>query len=579
MCNFAVRNRVWLSCGYCAFPIIVPNMRKLPVIFAVAAIASALVSFAATRSPKGDITRNLDIFTSIYKALQTNYVDSIDADKSMNTAIGAMLNEIDPYTEYISEGDQDEFLTISTGEYGGIGSYIGERDGKVYVTEPREGSPSHKVGLKPGDVFVTIDGDSLKGLHSSDISKRLKGQAGTKVAVTVHRPYTEDSILSFDITREKIELDPVPYYGVVKGDIGYIQLNTFNEKTFEKTRDALLDLKSRPEVKSIVLDLRGNGGGLLESAVQVVGLFVPKGTEVVRTRGKGLLNEKIYKTTHKPVDTEIPLAVLVNGGSASAAEIVTGALQDLDRAVIVGERSFGKGLVQSTRQLPYNGLLKVTIAKYYIPSGRLIQAIDYSHRNPDGTVARIPDSLTTVWHTANGREVRDGGGITPDVKVEYPEGNRLVYNIVRDNWSFDFANRYAATHDSVPAPEVFEITDTIFGEFKKFIDPDRFKYDRTCEMILDQLEKASKTEGYLNPQVQAQLDSLKVTLKHDLNHDLDQNRKTISEYLASEILQRYYYNRGATIEALKHDADLDTAAAVLGDKARYREILSPQAKK
>lgn len=560
------------------FTILILIMRKLPVIFAVAAITTALVSFAATRSPKGDISRNLDIFTSIYKALQTNYVDSIDADKSMNTAIGAMLNEIDPYTEYISEGDQDEFLTISTGEYGGIGSYIGERDGKVYVTEPREGSPSHKVGLKPGDVFVTIDGDSLKGLHSSDISKRLKGQAGTKVAVTVHRPYTADSVLSFDITREKIELDPVPYYGVVKGDIGYIQLTTFNEKTFEKTRDALLDLKSRPEVKSIVLDLRGNGGGLLESAVQVVGLFVPKGTEVVRTRGKGLLNEKIYKTTHKPVDTEIPLAVLVNGGSASAAEIVTGALQDLDRAVIVGERSFGKGLVQSTRQLPYNGLLKVTIAKYYIPSGRLIQAIDYSHRNPDGTVARIPDSLTTVWHTANGREVRDGGGITPDVKVEYPEGNRLVYNIVRDNWSFDFANRYAATHDSVPAPEVFEITDTIFNEFKGFIDPDKFKYDRTCEMILEQLEKASKTEGYLNDKVQAQLDSLKVTLKHDLNHDLDQNRKTISEYLASEILQRYYYNRGATIEALKHDADLDTAAAVLGDRARYKEILSPKAK-
>lgn len=553
-------------------------MRKLPAILALAAVATALVSFAATRSSKGDISRNLDIFTSIYKALQTSYVDSIDADKSMNTAIAAMLDEIDPYTEYISEADQDEFLTISTGEYGGIGSYIGERDGKVYVSEPREGTPSQKSGLKPGDVFIKIDGDSVKGMHSADVSKRLKGQAGTKVSVQVKRPYVADSILDIDIIREKIELDPVPYYGVVKGDIGYIQLTTFNEKTFEKTRDALLDLKSRPEVKSIVLDLRGNGGGLLESAVQVVGLFVPKGTEVVRTRGKGLLNEKIYKTTQKPVDTEIPLAVLVNGGSASAAEIVTGALQDLDRAVIVGERSFGKGLVQSTRQLPYNGLLKVTIAKYYIPSGRLIQAIDYTHRNPDGTVARIPDSLTTVWHTANGREVRDGGGITPDVKVEYPEGNRLVYNIVRDNWSFDFANRYAATHPSVPAPEDFVITDTIFNEFKSFIDPDNFKYDRTCELILDQLEKASKTEGYLNPQVQAQLDSLKVTLKHDLNHDLDQNRQTISEYLASEILQRYYYERGATIEALKHDADLDSAASVLGDQARYRSLLSPPSK-
>ena len=547
-------------------------MRKIS---AILIIAVALVSYAATRSDKGDISRNLDIFTSIYKALQTNYVDTIDANKSMNTAIAAMLDEIDPYTEYISESEQDDFLTISTGEYGGIGSYIGERDGKVYVSEPREGSPAQKGGLKPGDVFIVIDGDSVKGLHSADVSKRLKGQAGTKVAITVRRPYVADSIVDIELTREKIELDPVPYYGVVKGDIGYIQLTTFNEKTFQKTRDALMDLKSRPEVKSIVLDLRGNGGGLLESAVQVVGLFVPKGTEVVRTRGKGLLNEKIYKTTQKPVDTEIPLAVLVNGGSASAAEIVTGALQDLDRAVIVGERSFGKGLVQSTRQLPYNGLLKVTIAKYYIPSGRLIQAIDYSHRNPDGTVARIPDSLTTVWHTANGREVRDGGGITPDVKVEYPEGNRLVYNIVRDNWSFDFANRYAATHPSVPAPEDFVITDSIFSEFKQFIDPSKFEYDRTCELILEQLEKASKTEGYLDDKVQAQLDSLKVTLKHDLNHDLDQNRQTISEYLASEILQRYYHSRGATIEALKHDADLDSAATVFSTPGRYAEILAP----
>ncbi len=549
-------------------------MRKLPVILLAAATGAAMFTVAETRSSKGEIARNLDIFTSIYKALQTNYVDTIDADKSMTTAIGAMLNEIDPYTEYIPEKDQDEFMTISTGEYGGIGSYIGERDGNVYVTEPRKGSPAQKAGLRPGDVFYIIDGDTVTGLKSAEVSKRLKGQAGTDVSVTVKRPYVADSLRSFTLTREKIEIDPVPYYGVVKGNIGYIQLTTFNEKTFGKTRDALEELKKNPEVKSIVLDLRGNGGGLLESAVQVVGLFVPKGTEVVRTRGKGLLNEKIYKTTQNPVDTEIPLAVMVNGGSASAAEIVTGALQDLDSAVIVGERSFGKGLVQSTRQLPYNGLLKVTIAKYYIPSGRLIQAIDYSHRNADGSVARIPDSLTTVWHTAAGREVRDGGGITPDVKVEYPEGNRLVYNIVRDNWSFDFANRYAATHDSVGAPETFEITDTIFNEFKAFIDPAKFKYDRTCELILEQLEKATKTEGYLNDEVQAQLDTLKVMLRHDLNHDLDLNRATISEYLASEILQRYYFDRGAIIEALKHDQELDSAAAVLNTPARYKAILS-----
>jgi carboxyl-terminal processing protease len=542
-------------------------------------IVFAMAMFAATRSSKGDISRNLDIFTSIYKNLQTNYVDTIDADKSMETAINAMLDEIDPYTEYIPEREQSDFMTISTGEYGGIGSYIGERDGKVYVTEPREGSPAQRAGLRPGDVFITIDGDTVTKLHSSEVSKKLKGQAGTKVSITVKRPYVADSIVSVDITREKIEIDPVPYYGVQKGNIGYIQLSTFNEKTFEKTRDALLELKKNPEVKSIVLDLRDNGGGLLESAVQVVGLFVPKGTEVVRYRGRDILNEKIFKTTQAPVDTEIPLAVLINGNSASSAEIVTGSLQDLDRAVIVGNRSFGKGLVQSTRQIPYNGLLKLTIAKYYIPSGRLIQAIDYSRRNPDGSVARIPDSLTTVWHTRAGREVRDGGGITPDIKVEYPDGNRLVYNIVRDNWSFNFANRYYVNHPTIAAPEDFEITDTIFNEFKAFIDPKTFQYDRTCELILKQLEDAAKSEGYLDTTVQAQLDSLKVTLKHDLNHDLDQHRKTISQYLAGDILQRYYYDRGSIIETLKHDADLDSAATVLNAPERYRSILSGKAKK
>jgi peptidase, S41 family len=550
-------------------------MRKLPVILLVIS-AAALIAVGATRSSKSDISRNLDTFASIYKALQTSYVDTIDADKSMNTAISAMLNEIDPYTEYIPESEQDEFLTISTGEYGGIGAYIMQRpEGGVQVTEPRDGTPSQKAGLRPGDMFLIINGDSVTNADSKTVSNMLRGQAGTDVKVTVKRPYVTDSILDFTITRSKIDINPVPYYGVERGDIGYIQLTTFNDKTYEKTRDALKALKSNPAVKSIVLDLRGNGGGLLESAVQVVSLFVPKGTEVLRTRGKGLQNERIYKTPYQPVDTDIPLAVLVNSGSASSAEIVTGALQDLDRAVIVGDRSFGKGLVQSTRQLPYNGLLKVTIAKYYIPSGRLIQAIDYSHRNADGSVGRIPDSLTTVWHTRAGREVRDGGGITPDLKVELPEGNRLLYNIIRDNWSFDFANRYAATHATIPPAEQFEVTDTIFNEFKAFINPDKFKYDRTTDLIMEQLEKAVKTEGYLDTAVQAQMDTLKNLLRHDLNHDLDLNRKAISQYLAGEIVERYYSERGGIIQALKTDIELDSAAAVLHSPERYRSILAP----
>ena len=553
-------------------------MKKLPFII-IAAVTAAIVAGAATRSSKNDIVRNLDIFNAVYKNLQTAYVDTIDADKSINTAISAMLNEIDPYTEYIPEQEQEEFMTISTGEYGGIGAYIGARDGKVFISEPREGTPSQRAGLKPGDVFLTIDGDSVTTLSSDKISKMLRGQAGTRVRMSVRRPYgsstLQDTVLNFDFTREKIDINPVPYYGVVRDNIGYIQLTTFNDKAFQKVRDALVELRKDPRVKSIVLDLRNNGGGLLESAVQIVGLFVPKGTEVVRTRGKGMINEKIYKTTQKPIDTEIPLAVLINNSSASASGIVSGSLQDLDRAVIVGERSFGKGLVQSTRSLPYNGLMKVTIAKYYIPSGRLIQAIDYSHRNPDGTVARIPDSLTTVWHTRAGREVRDGGGITPDLKGDYPEGNRLVYNIVRDGWSFDFANRYVAHNPDAGSVEDFEITDTIFSRFKKSIDPAKFKYDRACEVVLDQLEKSAKTEGYLNDSVQARIDDLRKILHHDLEHDLDLNRQLIADYLGPELAQRYWGERGSIIQTLKNDQDVDSAARILQDPARYRAILSP----
>lgn len=556
-----------------SYKLVMRNIFKYIVLGLV--VAGAATVSAETRSPKKEIARNLDIFNSIYKTLQTTYVDSIDAEKSITTAIKAMLNDIDPYTEYFAENDQDDFLTISTGEYGGIGSYIMERDnGNVYISEPNEGMPAHLAGLRAGDLIVTIDNDTVLGLGREKVSSRLKGQAGTHVKVMVNRPYVEDSILTFDIVRSKIDINPVPYYGVVNGDVGYIELTTFNEKSADRVREAFIELKKDPRVKSLILDLRGNGGGLLESAVKIVGLFVPKGTEVLRTRGRGMLNEKIYKTTNAPVDTEMPLAVLINGASASSSEIVTGALQDLDRAVIVGNRSFGKGLVQSTSQLPYNGMLKVTIAKYYIPSGRLIQAIDYSHRNPDGSVARIPDSLTTVFHTRAGREVRDGGGITPDIKVDYPDVSRLTYNVVANNWIFDYATRFAASHQSIPQPEEFEITDEIYDDFKSTIDPDKLEYDKLCEIIIDELEKAAKTEGYMNDSVQAQIDALKVSLHHNLDRDLDINRKEISKYLATEILQRYYFTPGAIRKSLLTDIDIEAAVKILQNPEEYRKLLS-----
>ncbi|MDE6489893.1 MAG: S41 family peptidase [Muribaculaceae bacterium] len=536
------------------------------------ALSAAFAASASTRSDKGEIARNLDIFNSLYKELQTQYVDTIDASKSITTAINAMLNDIDPYTEYYSADDQDDIRTISTGEYGGIGSYIMQRNDGVYISEPYKGSPAQLAGLRAGDRIIMIDNDSVTSLPQAKVSERLKGQAGTTLTVTVDRPHVEDSILTFELTRQKIQMPSVPYYGVV-GDsrIGYISLTSFTDKAPQEVHDALVDLKEHHNIEGVILDLQGNGGGLLESAVKIVGLFVPKNTEVLRTRGKGVLNEKVYKTSASPVDTRIPLAVLIDGNSASSSEIVAGALQDLDRALIVGMRSFGKGLVQSTRQLPYDGLLKVTVAKYYIPSGRLIQAIDYSHRNPDGSVARIPDSLTNVFTTANGREVRDGGGITPDVKAEYRQANRLTYNIVRDNWAFDYATRYAATHQSIPPVSEFVITDSIFEDFKSTIDPERFKYDRVCETLVKTLREAAETEGYMNDSVNTQLTRLEDMLRHNLDHDLNQNREAIEEFLSDEIIKRYYYQQGAVENMIRHDAAVDSAVRILSDPARLTQ--------
>ena len=552
-------------------------MKRFLLLPAVA-ILSVSALFADTRSSKDAINRNLEIFSSVYKELQTSYVDSIDADKTMRTAIDALLNTIDPYTEYISEDERDEFMTITTGEFGGIGAYIAQlKNGDVYISQPQDGTPAKEVGLRAGDVIVTIDGDTVLGLGSAKVRERLRGKAGTSLKVTVNRPYVgADSVLTFDITRRIINVDPVPYWGVVRDSIGYIALTTFNEKSYNQVRDALEALKEDPRVKSIALDLRGNGGGLLESAVQIVGLFVPKGSEVLRTRGKGTLEEKVYKTTVKPVDTEIPLVVMIDGNSASASEITAGSLQDLDRAVIVGNRSFGKGLVQSTRMLPYRGLLKVTIAKYYIPSGRLIQAIDYSHRNPDGSVARIPDSLTHVFYTKGGREVRDGAGITPDLKVEYPDVNRLVFNVVRDQWAFNYATKFAAQNDSIPPIGEFEITDEIYSDFKKFIDPDKFEYDKVCEIMVENLEKAAKNEGYMTDSVQAQIDMLKNLLHHNLDRDLDNNRKEISDYLEREIITRFYGDKGAVQQAVKSDIALDSVQVMFGKSGEYQSILKPK---
>ncbi len=536
------------------------------------ALTFSLSAGAANTTDEAAVARNLDTFNTLFKDLITYYVDSIDADKSMKIAIDAMLSDLDPYTEYMPASDQDDIRLLTTGEYGGIGAIIMQMGDSVAINEPYEGSPSARVGLMPGDIIVKIDNDTTAGWNTEQVSSHLKGQANTRLSVTVRRPYV--GLKRFDFMREKIFIKSVPYYGVARDSIGYIAITSFSESTPEEVRNALTALLKDPRVKAIALDLRGNGGGLLESAVQVVGNFVPKGTLVLQRRGKEKQDEKTYKTTQDPIARDIPLMVFVDGGTASASEITAGSLQDLDRAVIIGSRSFGKGLVQETHQMPYNGLLKVTTAKYYIPSGRLIQAIDYSHRNVDGTVNRIPDSLTTVFHTAHGREVRDGGGITPDIKVTYPEMTRLYYNIVRDNWAFNFATKYAHENPAIASPENFEVTDSIYANFKRFIDPDKFKYDKVCEDRLADLEKIAEAEGYMNDSIREQFKVMAKLLKHDLGKDLDTHREEISQILAMEILKRYYYQEGPIINSLKTDECVDEAVKLIAKLDDYYKILN-----
>ncbi len=548
-------------------------MKKLFYTVALILIAS-LCAQAATRSRKDRISRNLEIFSSVFKEMQTFYVDSIDADKAVGTAIAAMLSELDPYTVYMPKSETEDFKSMNSGEFGGIGSYISQRNGNVYISGPQTGTPAYRAGLRTGDLIIAIDGDTVLGKTTLEVTDRLKGTPGTDLTLLIKRPYVADSILTISLTRDKIKIPSVPYFGMQPDGIGYIGLTQFTETSADEVKNALTSLRENPDLKGIVLDLRSNPGGLLESAVKIVGYFVPKGTEVLRTRGKGVLNEKIYKTTSAPIDTEIPLAVLIDEESASAAEITAGALQDLDRAVIVGNRSFGKGLVQTTRDIPYEGLLKVTVAKYYIPSGRLIQAIDYSHRNPDGSVARIPDSLTNEFKTIHGRTVRDGGGITPDVAVTYPEMSRIVYNVISDYWASDFANKFYAEHPTeIPSITEFEVTNSLYNEFKAFINPDKFHYDRVCEIMLNRLRDAAKIEGYTSDSLTAQFDRLEQMMKHPLDADLDTHRPDIAPIIAREIIERYYLEPGRIERQLMIDPGLDTAKAILSTPGRLQEIL------
>lgn len=550
-------------------------MRKFAI--TIAALAAAVILFgsvipaASKKSGDAALSRNLTTFNAIVKELKDNYVDSIAPDRAFDAAIDALLATIDPYTEYYSVEEQDALQRMTTGEYGGIGSYLMDRDSSTYISGPMEGSPAARAGIRAGDRILRVDSIDVSRKLSADVTKVLRGRPNTDVTIILQRPYAADSIITVTLTRELLQQPSVPYYTVFD-NTGYILLTSFINKSPAEVKTALEEFRNDPRVENIVIDLRGNGGGLVESAVDILSYFVPKGTEVVRTRGRDAASERIYKTTRSPLFPDIPLAILIDGGTASASEILAGAVQDLDRGVLVGSRSFGKGLVQSTRPLPYSGVLKVTVAKYYTPSGRLIQALDYAHRNEDGSVSRIPDSLTHEYKTLRGRTIRDGGGLAPDTVIDWGKVNRLVYNVVRDNWSFDYATRYAAGHPEIAPAEKFEITDELYADFKKSIDPARFKYDRVMEDAMKQLREIATDEGYMNDSTTAAFDSLGKLLIHDLDRDLDTHRDEISEYLGSEIVSRYYFDRGKAAYTLRNDKALKAAREIL-NSGRYNNIL------
>ncbi|WP_455585668.1 S41 family peptidase [Bacteroides sp.] len=545
--------------------------RRNGIIAVVVLVTVAFFSFKSGDDRNFQIAKNLDIFNSIVKELDMFYVDTIDPNKTIREGIDNMLYSLDPYTVYYPENDQDELEMMVKGSYGGIGSLIRYNPKLKYtvIAEPYEGMPAAESGLKAGDMLLEIDGKDLKG--NSDVSTLLRGQVGTSFKLKVQRPGVKEP-MEFDIVRRSIQMPTIPYYGVMDGQVGYINLSSFSGTPSKDFKKAFLDLKKQG-ITSLVIDLRNNGGGLLDQAVEIVNFFVPRGKTIVTTKGKIRQASNTYKTLREPLDMDIPIAVLVNSGTASSSEILSGSLQDLDRAVIVGNRTYGKGLVQVPRSLPYGGNLKVTTSKYYIPSGRCVQAIDYAHRNEDGSVARIPDSLTTVFHTAAGREVRDGGGVSPDIEVKQDRLPNILFYLVRDNLIFDYATDYCLKHPTIAPAKEFELADADYEDFKTKVKGADFKYDQQSEKILKTLKEAAEFEGYMN-EASDEFKALESKLTHNLDRDLDYFSKDIKKMIAEEIIKRYYYQSGAIIQQLKDDKELDEAIKVLTSPERYQQILS-----
>lgn len=523
-----------------------------------------------------EISKNLEIFNDIYKQLDMFYVDSLSADTVIEWGIDAMLRQVDPFTVYYPEEGMDELKELTTGKYAGIGAVIRfyKKEDRVMVIEPQEDSPAIEAGVKGGDLILSIDGKDMKGKSTQEVSENLRGDAGTTFELTVKRAGVEHP-LSFKITRRNIAMPPVPYYGMVADGIGYIYFERFVDGCSRDVRRAVVDLKEQG-AKALVIDMRGNPGGPLSEAVEVTNLFVPRGQKVVYTKGKLASVNSEHYTKKEPLDVDIPVAVLVDGSTASSAEIVSGAWQDWDRAVIVGERTYGKGLVQMIREVPYHGSLKVTTSRYYIPSGRCIQAYDYRHLNPDGSAKTLPDSLTKAFKTAGGREVRDGGGIKPDVVITPDSLPSIVYDIATSDVLLDYVNHYVQTHAAIAPAGEFSLTDADYADFVKMVEGSDFTYKRRTEEMMKLLERTARFEGCYEG-AKPEFEALAAKMKGGVSADLEvpKNKEEIKSVLESDIVARYYFRRGVVQQQLKADKDLKTALEILTDTERYASLLKP----
>ena len=546
----------------------------------IACIIGFLTWVSSLSAQKGynhnfEISKNLEIFNDIYKQLDLFYVDTLSADTVIEWGINAMLRKVDPFTEYYSESNMDELKEMTTGKYAGVGSVIRyyKKEERVMLVEPWEDSPATKAGIKAGDIIMSIEGKDVKGMSNAEVSKLLRGEPGTTFEISVKRS-GEEQPLVFKVTRENIVMPPVPYYGMLNDEVGYIFFDRFVEGCSRDVRRAIVELKAQG-ARSLVLDMRGNPGGPMSEAIEVTNLFVPRGKKIVYTKGKLASVNAEHYSKKEPLDTEIPLVVLVDGSSASSAEIVSGALQDLDRAVIVGTKTYGKGLVQMIREVPYHGSMKVTTSRYYIPSGRCIQAYDYRHLNPDGSAGTVPDSLTKVFKTAAGREVRDGGGINPDCVVTPDSLPSIVYDIAASDVLLEYVGQFVASHPEIDVPGEFTLSDKDYAQFVELVKSSDFTYKRRTEEVMKLLERTARFEGCYEV-AKEEFEALAKKMVGDVSIDLERSKKDIRPLLENDIVTRYYFRKGALEHQLRDDKAVEAALEILADPERYKKILSPK---